>query len=46
MRGSKEGKARFFSIISCKRTRGNEHKLKYRKFHLNIYVITVRVVKH
>lgn len=35
-RGSKEGEARFFSVISCERIRGNGNKLKNSIFRLNI----------
>lgn len=34
--GSKESGARLFSVISTKRLRGDGHKLKRRKFYLNI----------
>jgi len=33
---SKDNRARLFSVVPSARTRGNGHKLKYRKFHLNI----------
>ena len=46
-RGSKEGEARFFSMISCERIRGNGNKLKHSTFRLNIRkkVFVVRVFK-
>ncbi|KAK4823440.1 hypothetical protein QYF61_002126, partial [Mycteria americana] len=44
----KGGRARHSSVVPSDRTRGNEHKLKNRKFHLNLgkNIFTVRVVKH
>lgn len=35
MGDSKEDRARPFSLVSSGRTRGNGHKLLYKKFHLN-----------
>ena len=35
-------------MVCGKRTRGNGHKLKHRKFHTNVYnnFFTVRVMEH
>ena len=48
MGGNEEDRARLFSVVPWGRMRSNEHKLKYRKFYLNIrkHVFIVRVVKH
>lgn len=35
----KNDAARFFSLVHRERTRGNWHKLKHRKFHLNVKII-------
>lgn len=37
--GVKKRGAKLFSLVPSKSTRDNGHKLKYRKFHLNFFVI-------
>lgn len=37
--GRKKDAARLFPLVASERTRHNEHKLKYRKFYLNIRFI-------
>lgn len=46
--GRSKEEAKLFSVVCSGRTRGNGHRLKYRKFCLNARknVLVLRVVKH
>lgn len=46
--GCQEDAVKLFSVVPRDRTRGKEHKLKERKFHMNVrkYIFAVRVTEH
>lgn len=48
MVGGKECEVRLSSATSCEQTKGNRHKLKYKKFRLNVTktLFAMRVVEY
>ena len=41
-----EDGAKLFSVVSSNKKRASGHKLKRRKFHLNMTLFTLRVTEH